>query len=125
MSRNVAIIGASANRAKFGNKSVRAHARAGWTVYPVNPRASAIEGFKASSSMAEVPVKVDRVTLYVPAAMGVTLLDDIARCEPGEVFLNPGSDGDEVEERAKALGLNVVTGCSIVDVGYTPADFPD
>ena len=40
----VAILGASADRSKFGNKSVRAHAQAGYDVYPVNPKGGTIEG---------------------------------------------------------------------------------
>ena len=34
----VAIIGASTDRSKFGNKSVRAHLQQGYEVFPVNPK---------------------------------------------------------------------------------------
>jgi predicted CoA-binding protein len=40
----VAILGASADRATFGNKSVRAHLAQGYTVYPVNPKGGQVEG---------------------------------------------------------------------------------
>ena len=42
--QTVAVIGASADRSKFGNKAVRAFRAQGWTVVPVNPRGGDIEG---------------------------------------------------------------------------------
>ena len=44
MTKTIAIIGASADRAKFGNKAVRAFLQQGYTVYPVNPKETRIEG---------------------------------------------------------------------------------
>ncbi|MGH7128247.1 MAG: CoA-binding protein, partial [Planctomycetaceae bacterium] len=41
------ILGASADRRKYGNKSVRAHLQRGYDVYPVNPKAERIEGLTA------------------------------------------------------------------------------
>ena len=43
----VAILGASADRSKFGNKAVRAFLARGYTVYPVNPKGGEIEGLAA------------------------------------------------------------------------------
>ena len=42
--KTVAIIGASSNPNKFGNKAVRAFLRQGYTVYPVNPNEPEVEG---------------------------------------------------------------------------------
>ena len=33
-----AVVGASSDRAKFGNKVLRAYQSKGWKVYPINPR---------------------------------------------------------------------------------------
>jgi predicted CoA-binding protein len=63
---SVAIVGASADRRKFGNKAVRAYQRRGWTVYPVHPTLGEIEGSKAYPSLRDVPGKIDRVALYLP-----------------------------------------------------------
>ena len=35
--KTVAVVGASADRTKFGNKAVRAFHDAGWTVFPIHP----------------------------------------------------------------------------------------
>ena len=120
---NVAILGASADRSKFGNKSVRAHQQQGYTVYPVNPKADVIEGLKAFKSLAEVPAgKLDRISVYLPPQVGLAVLPEIVARGCDELWLNPGSDSDELVEAARAKGLNVIQACSIVDVGVSPHD---
>ena len=122
----VAVVGASPDRKKFGNKCVRAYVRAGYTVYPVHPSVTEVEGLPAYRTVSEVPVgKLDRVSVYLPPAVGVTAMAEVAKKPVGEVWLNPGADTAEVVAAAKAAGLNVVLGCSIVDVGLSPRMFPD
>jgi predicted CoA-binding protein len=119
--KSVAIVGASSDRSKYGNKSVRAHAAQGWDVYPVNPKGGKIEGLTAYSSVKDVPVeRLDRVSMYLPPELAVKVLDEIAEKGCEELFLNPGSDASEVVERAQELGLNAIQACSIVDVGMSP-----
>jgi hypothetical protein len=122
--RTVAIVGASANRAKFGNKAVLAYRRQGWDVYPVNPRGGEIEGQKVYESLADIPVKLDRVALYLPSAAGLSVLPDIARAAPDEFFVNPGAESEELIERARALGLDPILACSILAIGESPDDPP-
>jgi hypothetical protein len=117
----IAILGASSDRSKFGNKAVRAYLRMDWTVYPVNPGAPDIEGLKTYRSIRDVPRPVDRVSLYLPPDIGITVLEDIAAVAPAEVFLNPGSESDALRAQATHLGLNVVVACSIVDIGLSPS----
>ena len=120
----VAVLGASRDRGKYGNKSVRAHAHAGWQVFPINPQSNEIEGIRAYRTLKEVPVQsFDRVSMYVPPEIGITLLEDIAACHPREVWLNPGSESRELLALAEKLGLPVICACSIVDVGMSPAMF--
>jgi uncharacterized protein len=119
----VAILGASADRAKFGNKSVRAHLRQGYVVYPVNPKGGEIEGLAVYRTLAEVPVaRLDRISVYLPPAAGLSVLPEIAAKECRELFLNPGSESPELIAAAEALGLEPIQACSIVDLGVSPGD---
>lgn len=121
----VAILGASADRAKFGNKSVRAHAQAGYEVYPVNPKGGQIEGLAAYRTLAEVPVdRLDRISVYLPPAIGLGALAEIAAKGCDEVWFNPGSESREILAKAHSLGLEAIADCSIVDLGLSPSQFP-
>jgi predicted CoA-binding protein len=121
----VAILGASADRSKFGNKSVRAHQRAGYDVYPVNPKGGSIEGWTAYCALVEVPVdRLDRVSVYLPPPVGLEMLDSIAAKGCDEVWFNPGSESAEIMAKVHALGLRAIAACSIVDLGLSPSDFP-
>jgi uncharacterized protein len=108
----VAIIGASADRSKFSNKSIHAHLRAGYNVYPVNPKEETIEGLKCYKSVLDVPAALDRISLYLPPAVGVTVLDDIAKKGCKELWVNPGAECPELIERTQKLGLNAIFACS-------------
>ena len=123
--KTVAVIGASADRSKFSNKSVRAHERQGWDVYPVNPKGGEIEGRKAYASIRDIPVRLTRVTIYLPPTVGIKVLDEIAAASPEEFWVNPGAESPELIEKAKSLGLNPIQACSIVDVGMSPAQLAD
>jgi len=116
------IIGASTNRAKFGNKAVRAYLRQGHTVLPVNPSATTIEGVTAYATIDAVPGPIDRALFYVHPEVGITLLDAIAaRADVGEIWLNPGSESEPLIAKAKSLGLMTILACSIIDIGERPA----
>jgi predicted CoA-binding protein len=123
MSRTVAIVGASKNRQKFGNKALRAFARQGYTVIPINPREAEIEGHQAYASVLDVPGPIDMATLYVPAQAGLRAIEELARKGVGEVWLNPGADDNEVVARARALGLKTIQACSIMGIGESPAKY--
>lgn len=117
----VAVIGASVNRRKFGNKAVRAFRNAGYEVYPINLKEGEIEGLRAYRSLDDLPVdRLDSVTIYVPPEAVLGVLDQVARKGPGEVWLNPGTASREVVARAEALGLHVIQACSILGVGERP-----
>ena len=121
--KTVAVIGASSNRNKFGNKALRAFERRGYTVIPINPNETEVEGHKTFASVLDVPGTLDMATVYVPAAAGVTVMEQLAKKGVGEVWLNPGADEDEVVGRARELGLNVVQACSIIGIGESPSRY--
>jgi predicted CoA-binding protein len=118
----VAIVGASNDRAKFGNKAVRAFLEQGYDVYPVHPTEPLVEGLKAYKSVLDIPVPLDKVSLYVQPRVGMQLIADVAKKGCREVWLNPGADSPELYEKALALGLNPIVACSIVGVGADPRE---
>jgi uncharacterized protein len=123
MPKTVAVIGASKSRHKYGNKALRAFEEQGYTVYAINPNETEVEGHKTYRSVLDVPGPIDMATVYVPPHIGIKVLEDIARKQIPEVWLNPGADEDNVLTRAKQLGLNTIQACSIIGIGDNPGRY--
>ena len=121
--KTIAIIGASSDRGKFGNKAVRAFVRQGYTVFPVNPKAPQIEGLPAFQGIADVPVRPNLISVYLPPRVLLKILPAIAAKGCDELWLNPGTESAEVLALAEKLKLNVIQACSIVGVGLSPDEF--
>lgn len=123
MAKTVAVIGASSNRNKFGNKALRAFEHRGYTVLAINPSEAEVEGHKTYASVLDVPGAIDMATVYVPPRAGVQVMEELARKGVGEVWLNPGADDQAVVERARALGLKTIQACSILGIGEHPGRY--
>ena len=120
MPKTVAIVGASSNRHKFGNRALRAFERQGFNVLAINPNEVEVEGHKTYPSVLDVPGPIDMATVYVPPAAGLKVMEQLAQKGVPEVWLNPGADGDEVVARARELGLKIIQACSILGIGESP-----
>lgn len=123
MSKIVAVIGASGDRRKFGNKAVRAFLSQGYAVVPVNPQEAEIEGLKAYPSVLDIPGPVDMATVYLSREAGLRVMPEIAQKGIKEVWLNPGADDDGVIAAARAAGLEPIVACSIMGIGDSPGRY--
>jgi predicted CoA-binding protein len=129
--RPVAIVGASADRTKFGNKAVRAYLADGYRVWPVNPKGGEIEGVEAYRSLTELPDVPWEVALYVHEDQALPILDEIADMAQARgndvavVYLPPGVDTAQVVDKARTVGVYAVNTCPITAIGHRPNEFPD
>ena len=60
-----AVVGASTDRSKYGNKVLRCYQQHGRKVYPVNPKAPEVEGLTAYPSLAKLPERVAAISVIV------------------------------------------------------------
>jgi uncharacterized protein len=123
MSKTVAVVGASNDRRKFGNKALRAFQAEGHTVIPINPHESEVEGMRAYASVLDVPGAIDMATVYVQPETALRLLPEFERKQIGEVWINPGAESDELINEARRRKLNAIFACSIIGVGRSPEEF--
>ena len=123
MPKTVAIVGASNDRHKFGNKALRAFQAEGHTVIPINPHEHMVEGIKAYASVLDVPGPIDMASVYVQPEIATGLLDEFDRKQIPEIWINPGAEDDRLMAEAARRGLNVIYACSIVGIGRSPAQF--
>lgn len=120
MGKVVAVIGASSDPRKFGNRAVRAFRRQGYTVIPINPNEAQVEGLKTYRSVLDVPDAIDMATLYVPPEIGEQVMPEIALKQIPEVWLNPGAESEGLIRLARSLKVEPIVACSIIGIGENP-----
>ena len=115
-----AVVGASTDREKYGNKVLRAYLQHGMEVYPINPKAPEIEGLKAYGSLAEVPVKVRAISVITPPSVTEKVVEAAAAAGVRMVWMQPGAESEAAVKRAEDLGLEVISGgpCFLVLAHY-------
>ncbi len=123
MSKIVAVVGASTDRGKFGNKAVRAFQAQGYHVIPITPNEPQVEGLRTYASVLEVPEAIDMATVYVQPDVALRLLDEFEKKGIPEIWINPGAESDELLTEARRRKLNVIAACSIVGIGESPYRF--
>ena len=123
MSKTVAVVGASGDRRKFGNKALRAFKAEGHRVIPINPNVREVEGIATYASVLDVPEPIDMATVYVRPEVGLRLLPEFEQKQIGEIWINPGADSSELLADARRRKLNVIFACSIVGAGQDPSAF--
>ena len=123
MAKTVAVIGASSDRGKFGNKALRAFQAEGHTVIPINPNEASVEGMKTYRSVLDVPGPIDMATVYVQPEVGTRLLAEFEQKQIPEIWINPGAESAELMAEAKKRKLNIIQACSIVAIGRSPYSF--
>ena len=123
MAKIVAVVGASSDRRKFGNKALRAYQAEGYRVIPINPNEREVEGIRTYASVLDVPEAIDVATVYVQPDVALRLLPEFDQKRIPEIWINPGADSDEVLIEARRRKLNVIAACSIVAIGRNPGAY--
>jgi predicted CoA-binding protein len=115
-----AVVGASKDREKYGNKVLRAYLQHDMKVYAVNPRESEIEGVDCYADLGSLPEPVHGISVITPPAVTAEVIERAAAAGIKHVWMQPGSDSPEILERAEQLGLIAVGGgpCILVKLGY-------
>jgi predicted CoA-binding protein len=115
-----AVVGASEDRTKYGNKVLRAYIRTGLEVWPVHPRAPEVEGLPAYPSLADLPGVPRSISVITPPRVTEEIVDEAVRLGVEFVWMQPGAESDAAVARARAAGLRVIAGgpCFLVETGF-------
>jgi predicted CoA-binding protein len=116
-----AVVGASTDRSKYGNKVLRSYLQNGRTVYPVNPKAAEVEGLKAYPDLRSLPESVHGISIITPPAITEQVVNEALALGIRHIWMQPGAESDAAVEAARAAGANVIPGdaCVLVVQGYT------
>lgn len=115
-----AVVGASTNRDKYGNKVLRVYQQNNRTVYPINPRAEEIEGLKAYADLASLPERPHGVSIITPPKVTETVVRQAVELGIKHLWMQPGAESEDAIAYARENGVNVVVNgaCALVVMGY-------
>lgn len=116
-----AVVGASADRAKYGNKVLRCYVQNGRVVYPVNPTATEVEGLRAFANLRSVPEAVHGVSIITPPPVTERIVEKAGELGIRHLWMQPGAESAKAVKRARELGMNIIAGgaCLLVVLGYS------
>lgn len=106
--RTYAVVGASRDRAKFGNRVLRAYLEQGYLVVPVNPREREVEGLAAVPSLAHLPRKVDGISIVTPPDVSGAVAVEALTLGYRNLWFQPGAEHLEAVRAARAAGARVL-----------------
>jgi predicted CoA-binding protein len=118
--KRFAVVGASANREKYGNKVLRVYQQNKLDVAPVNPAGGEIEGLTAYADLPSVPGTVDGVSIITPPKITEQVVAQALSLGIKNIWMQPGAESDTAIELAEQGGANVIAGgpCILVKLRY-------
>ena len=115
-----AVVGASRDRSKYGNKVLRVYQQTHRPVFPVNPNADEVEGVPAYPDLASLPEAVHGISVVTPPETTEEIVEQAGKLGIRNIWMQPGAESQAAVARAIELGINIVAGgpCALVVLGY-------
>lgn len=120
-SKAYAVIGASINRAKFGNKVLRCYLQHYLTVYPINPIDDFIEGLSCLKELADLPESVKSISIVTPPEITEIIVEQAIKKGIHNIWMQPGAESDAAIEICLKNNLNLIANgpCILVELGFS------
>jgi predicted CoA-binding protein len=114
MNKNVAIVGATEDPAKYANRALHMLQSHGYNPIPVNPSKETVEGINCYHTLKDIPEPVDTVTMYVRPSVAGELAADVVAINPRRVIMNPGTESEVLAGACEKNGIEVVRACTLM-----------
>ena len=118
--KRFAVVGASPDRTKYGNKVLRCYLQHGRDAVPVHPKETEVEGVRAYPSLSAIPGGVGAVSVITPPAVTEKVVEEAAKLGIRHVWMQPGAESEAAVRRARELSIDVIAGgpCVLVVLGF-------
>lgn len=115
-----AVVGASNDRAKYGNKVLRCYQQHGKPVVGVNPKLAEVEGVPCHASLRLIPGAARAVSIVAPPMAAAAIVADAQAAGVRHLWFQPGAEDAVAISAARAAGLSVIAfgPCLLVALGY-------
>jgi predicted CoA-binding protein len=122
--KHFAVVGASQDRSKYGNKVLRVYQQNDLEAVPINPTAIEIEGAKVYADLVSVPGTIDAVSIITPPAVTERVVEAAIARGIKHIWMQPGAESQKAIRTAEAAGASVIAGgpCILVSLRYRESD---
>ncbi len=112
--KRIAVVGVSRSQDQAANAIFRKLRQSGYEVFPVNPRATAVEGATCYPNLESIPGGVDAVVVATPPQAGAQVVRECSELGIARIWLHrsfgQGSVADEAVELGRQEKLTVIPG---------------
>jgi len=116
-----AVVGASPDRSKYGNKILRCYQQNDRTpVHPINPKADEIEGLPAFPNLSSLPQPARAISIITPPAVTELVVAEAIEIGIRHAWMQPGAESSHAIDLAEEAGMELIAGgpCLLVVLGY-------
>lgn len=117
--QSFAVVGASSDRSKYGNKVLRCYQKHGFDVVAVHPTEKVVEGAPCVRDLQSLPAPVHGASIITPPAVTERIVEDAHAAGITRLWMQPGAESDDAIARCRELGIDVIAGgpCLLVELG--------
>lgn len=117
----IGVVGASNNRAKFGNKVLRCYLEHNRQVVPVHPAQQEIEGLTCVASVAELPDTVNSISVITPPQITEKVVQAAADKGIENIWMQPGAQSEAAISFCREKEINLIADgtCVLVVLGFS------
>jgi len=126
--RRIAVAGVSREPGQAANAVYRRLRSSGYEVFPVNPKASEVEGVRCYPDLGSIPGRLEGMVIVTPPAVTAELVRQCAERGVDQVWLHrsfgEGSVSEDAVRECRARGIKCIVGgcplmyCEPVDLGH-------
>ena len=115
------VVGASANRDKYGNKVLRCYLQNDLRVIPVNPKEPVIEGLPCVASVMDLPADAKSISVITPPHITEEVVEMAIRKGIENIWMQPGAESSKAIALCRENNINVIAdgSCILVVIRYT------
>lgn len=114
------VVGASADRHKYGNKVLRCYLQNGYQAIPVNPKEKEIEGVPCVATVLDLPEEVTSISIITPPSVTEKVVDLAIQKGIRNIWMQPGAESSAAVSKCREHNINVIAdgSCLLVVLGY-------
>jgi hypothetical protein len=111
---SVAVVGASEKPWRYANRALRMLVSHGFRPVPVSRFGKNILDLKGYVSLADIPGRIDTVSMYLSPERQPPVIRDILAVRPRRVIFNPGAENPDAASILRRHGISVEEACTLV-----------